>query len=619
MSGHVVACLRVGALGAGLDQVELEQEVTDRAGSSVSPTTVPSGGLVGEGPPITLSLSPAAGKPGSRVTVTGTLKTPVPRSDRSGYADLCWDGCRDGLQYMGVKLRWISTTVFHASLVIPDAPWIETGPARVHRVESGRYPIGIQCLETSIGCALGGSEGDATFNLQATPPGPKWCPNGPACAHLSVTPRAALPGGVVRVTGNAPLVSIIGSNQPFTFQLGVVPGPPTGPAVRMKVQEDTTAIDLGHGTLTVEPAPTWASLPPAIPLAELSAGLPAVSAGPSGSSVVAWCARGSVAVSGPGGQTQIPTTSVTPVLAGLGIAFGSPPTCSTAVPFVAEEGDDIVSTVVAAFAAAPEGNGPDSAEVPLFTVNGGATWALLPAPAGESFNNFAGFRVQGDDLEAVYMPEPTGGPPPPQPPIEISSDGSHWQPASLACPTSGPCVTFGSFVLVNCAMTEGAQILLRSADDGQRWLQAGWPGQAGECAPSELVATSPTTEFLVDSASPYTLTRSTDAGATWADIALPSLPGAQPGVGIEPGPGGITVLPSGALLAVGQRDNTDAWELLAPGATAWCPVRTVPTSVQQTADDAEPEVIGMQLWWLPAPTNQSTPASEHLAVSVLSC
>jgi len=168
-------------------------------------------------------------------------------------------------------------------------------------------------------------------------------------------------------------------------------------------------------------------------------------------------------------------------------------------------------------------------------------------------------------------------------------------------------------------MTEGAQILLRSADDGQRWLQAGWPGQAGECAPSELVATSPTTEFLVDSASPYTLTRSTDAGATWADIALPSLPGAQPGVGIEPGPGGITVLPSGALLAVGQRDNTDAWELLAPGATAWCPVRTVPTSVQQTADDAEPEVIGMQLWWLPAPTNQSTPASEHLAVSVLSC
>jgi hypothetical protein len=331
--------------------------------------------------------------------------------------------------------------------------------------------------------------------------------------------------------------------------------------------------------------------------------------------VVAWCAGGFVTVSG-SAETQIPTTGVAPVLAALGDQSEPPssPTCSTAIP-INTNGSAAITTVVAAFAVAPGGDGPSSAEIPLFTADGGATWTLLPAPAGESVSDFAGFRTQGDDIEAVFMPEPTGGPAPPAPPVEVSPNGTTWHPATLACPTEGPCVTFGSFVLVDCAMTLGDQTLLVSSDQGQGWIQAGWPSEAGECAPAALVATSPTTVFLIDSDSRYTLTRSTDGGATWAYVALPAIPGEQPG---EIGSGGITFLPNGDLLEVGQRNNT-AWELLEPHATSWCPVRTVPESIQQTADDAEPEVIGSQLWWLPAPTPQSAPAADHLATASLAC
>jgi len=49
----------------------------------------------------------------------------------------------------------------------------------------------------------------------------------PSCARLQVTPAAAAPGSVVRLTGFAPLVSILGSDEPEIFQFEVLPSAQT--------------------------------------------------------------------------------------------------------------------------------------------------------------------------------------------------------------------------------------------------------------------------------------------------------------------------------------------------------------------------------------------------------
>ena len=60
-------------------------------------------------------------------------------------------------------------------------------------------------------------------------------------------------------------------------------------------------------------------------------------------------------------------------------------------------------------------------------------------------------------------------------------------------------------------------------------------------------------------------------------------------------PGGIVVLGDGSLLLTGELSH---WEMLRPGAGAWCRVRSVATGLQR-AEQASPVVeIAGQLWWL---------------------
>jgi photosystem II stability/assembly factor-like uncharacterized protein len=642
MNGQVVGCLQVGVLDAGPHQVVLDQVVfggDTGAGFTGTETTVqsPGAGGVTPGPAVALSLSPVSGAPGSRITVMGRVTSPIPgtSADLGGgaHANLCWDGCRDGLRYQGVQLQWTSPTTFRATLVVPAAPWIERETDSVHYLASGTYSIGIQCIESSSGCALGGSEGSTDFRLQlaksaVTP----WCRTDSSCARLAVTPRRALPGEVVRVTGYAPLESVIGSDQPFTFELQVLQGRPRGPELKFnELKKGVGAVDLslGHGALEVAAPPAWKSLPRIAPLAEIDAGLPSISADPANPSTVAWCGSGSVIVSGTGEQIQVPTASATRALVDMGFAplgaGGDPgtsqPTCVTAVPLGAESDDDLgesAPVVVAAFVVAPDGEAPPTADVALLTTNDGQTWTPLPTPAGTDPTAFGGFRVQDQDLEALFSAATTGVGSP-QPLVETSSDGGHtWQAAGLPCPIEGPCVTLGAYAPGNCAMNGTSQAVLRSTNSGQRWTQIGWPATVNACAPAELVATSPHTEILVASASPYTLTRSIDSGTTWSDIGLPALSGENVGAGLGLGPGGIVLLPDGALLSTSEQGSNTKWELLRPGATSWCSVRGASSAEQNSGLYAQVELIGAQIWWLSG-TDQSTPVAHHLAVADLSC
>lgn len=620
MSGQITACIRVGPLSAGAHHVELDQVLLSHVEDtrSLSTETTVLGTKEGNGPPVALRLSPASGAPGTRVTVTGSLHAPIPRQDRSdGYVDFCWDGCLDGLQYQEVRVRWTNPTSFRASLVIPGGPWIEADPNRVVRLVSGRYPIGIRCVESTSGCALHRSEGSAAFTLTTPTSGPAWCPSVAMCGHLSVIPGLALPGDVIEVTGDAPLVSVTGSDQPFTFQMNVERGYRGGAQVRFSpLKYGAVDVDFGHGGFEVGSPPTWASLPATIPLTAIPAGLPAISMDPSDPSLFAWCDGGGVTVSDASAQNTVPTGAAAPVLDALGFGpLESAPACSSAIPV----GRAAAPTVVAAFPVGPGGNGPPIADIALFTTDDGGTWRPVPTPGGDQPEGFGGFRVDGDTVNALFSSRPSGiAVRVPQ--VEATVNGSDWQEAELTCPVVGPCVTLGGYTPGNCVMVNPEQALLRQAVGSTRWVAVGWPSDVGTCALAELVATSATSELLVDSTSPYKLTRSTDGGTTWSDVSLPPAPGFQPGNGFAGEPGGITVLPEGSLLLTGERTNTDAWELLAPGATSWCPVTGLSAPVQQSADQAELEVLGSQLWWLPNSIYDSpTTVPIHLDASSLTC
>jgi photosystem II stability/assembly factor-like uncharacterized protein len=293
----------------------------------------------------------------------------------------------------------------------------------------------------------------------------------------------------------------------------------------------------------------------------------------------------------------------------------------TAIPLGAESAEGLdqgTAVVVAAFVVAPDGEAPPTADVALLTTNDGQTWAPLPAPPGTDPTAFGGFRVQGQDLEALFSAATTGVGPP-QPLVETSPDGGHtWQTTGLSCPTEGPCVTLGAYAPGNCAMSGTNQAVVRSTNRGHSWTQIGWPATVNACAPAELVATSPHIDILVASASPYTLTRSIDSGTAWSDIGLPALPGEDVGAGPGFGPGGIILLPDGALLSTGEQGSGTKWELLRPGATAWCSVRGVSSAEQRSALSSQIELIGAQIWWLSVP-DQSAPVAHHLAAADPSC
>lgn len=324
MDGAVSGCVRVGDVAAGPEHVTLRQGLLARQ----APAVEGSSGATAAGPAVTLRLQPASGPPGTTVTIIGTLAGPP--TPQPSYANACWDGCRDGVQYSGVALTWTSATTFRTTMVIPDAPWIEAGPDRVVRPTDGTDRIGIECLASIAGCALGAAEGSAAFRLQGAPSIP-WCVRAAACARLTASPTRVLPGDVVTVTGDAPIVSVIGSDQPFVFELHVASGVGTGSTVSVARSAKTAAalMDFGRATFTVGVPPALAALGSAPPAAIQVDGLAPIAAEPGDPSVVAWCGRGHVTVDGPGGRRAVPIAAAATTLTrlGYGLMTASLPLC----------------------------------------------------------------------------------------------------------------------------------------------------------------------------------------------------------------------------------------------------------------------------------------------------
>ena len=614
MDGRITACLRAGALNAGTYHVSLEQ-IIGAKGAIPSATSVNAN-------TVKLSLSPASGVPGTTVTMTGKMASP-PRP-LPQYANFCWDGCADGLQYGGVPLHWTGPSIFDAKLVVPAAPWVESNPARVITPRQAEFSIGVTCLVATKGCGLGGAEGSARFRMTVAKK-LAWCPSTANCASLGAGPAQVLPGQIVKVRGYAPLVSVIGSDQPFAFQLKVTPGPPSGTAVKFKTfAKGATEAFFGQAPMKIRRAPTFASLGTLSAGPATFAGPGAVTADPANPARVFWCSGGQLGETGQGGTQLIPTQAAAKLLASLGYGFmgASSPRCAGIAPLPLPPGPP--PAVAAAFTVAVDNSAPPVYDVALYTTDGGASWMPVPPPQGAARTAFGGFRFAGTTLEALFQSNGAfvNGAPPAVATSEMKSAEAGWQSGSLACPASGPCATLGPYSPGNCAMNGTSQLVLYSAGQGAGWLTPAWPQQLDACASAEVTSIGGLRLLAIASESSYPVRLSTDGGHTWSYVALPPLPrsvvGAGGGTGFGVDAGQLILLPSGGLLAYGVGQPQSRSLLLAPGKSAWC---QVPSSVPlpTTPFSTSVGLAGNQLWWVPFDQQGAPSKPQAVAVSQIAC
>lgn len=610
MSGRVSGCLRVTDLPPGAYHVTLDGVLSRSSYAAGQAKQQATGGATAVPKVVSLALSPTSGAPGTAVTVTGRLASAVAKPASHVY--LCFDDCRDGLQYEGVPATWASPTEFHASLVVPSAPWIERGPARLEVPKTQGVPIGVQCLSVTQGCGLLASEAHATFHLQVH--NAATCAEKSACASLRTSPARAAPGDVVRVRGFAPISSVIGSDHPFVFQLHVARGPASGPEVRFlrnsKLGSTVVSTRFGHAALTVVAAPSFAGLGHLHleGAAQLDAVSP-ISANPADPAMVAWCEPGKIDLSTSGTasvSSTISTKTATTSLDRAGLATGNEPNAPVPCQQVALPAGHPASAM-AAFTVNPHGQAPPFALVGMVSTDNGNTWAPVPVPPGASETTFGGFRYQGAAVLAVFGPSRSAVPTPGSvqaPLVEATTDGGlHWHQEPFSCPASGPCVSLASYQPGNCAMNGSAQPILRSPDAGGSWTSPQWPQSVQACEPAELVPGGTHTVLLVDSSSPYPLLRSTDAGKTWSVIGLPPIPANHSSVAgngaFGPGQGGVVLLPDGSMLAWvtnGTTTQRTSWNLLLPRGHRWCPAAASLRGSRRQVT-TPPLVLGQRLWW----------------------
>jgi hypothetical protein len=621
MDGRLESCLRVADVPAGTYHIYLQDFVTGPVSST--PTTVGTGDNVS--PAVRLVVRPAAARPGQTVTVTGTVAKDY--QSKQSFLDFCWGGCPGGLQYSGVQATWRTGTTFVAKLVLPAAPWLEAA----HKIASpvaGKYELGVQCVVQLRGCADRGPEGVATVTLTQT--APYTCATMPRCARLSAGPTQVSPGGVVTVTGYAPLENVIGANVPyanfFIEDRGAAPPPGlsfSGPGLYQA--------EIGGAQVKVTAAPTFSGLGPLAPLSVEQVAEQPISANPSAPGTVAWCGPDEVVVQGPRGTVKVPTEAAFLAIYATGkfqrtfndvcqtVAVGASPSSGPGTA-------GAVPTVYAGFIIGPLNQDPMFATVAMYTTDGGSTWSPVPIPKGASVVSFGGFRYAADgDVEALFSrwsPPPLPASAAQVPLMERSTIGGRFSKGRLACPASGPCLTLGASVPGDgCPMgAQSDQPLLLSPDGGKSWARAGQPVSGGVpiCPPGALLALSPTDELVVSSAGlaaasgelPALLTR--DGGRAWQVISLPALPAdAQPQ---------LLPLPDGAVLDVAL----PTWLLLPAGGTAWCPVKSpLAAATMKNSDPQSFTVIGSHVWWLEYKAVQDgTPSivgADEADASALSC
>lgn len=597
-----------------------------------------------------IHLDPASGGPGTVVCITGFLpggpvEAHASMAEKNGT--VCWDGCRRGLTE-SVPVAWSADHpgLFAAHLTVPRTAWLTAGGPKP--LASGTYQIGVQCLVPSRGCRLRPAEAAAPFRLAGA--APTRCVAGKPCATLKISSDVGRPGGSVHVTGWAPLTQIIG--RPFGYYLeleqdgrrlagvgqvrqardgrltgsatipaGGAPlqpgrytivleydflGVPTAQPIAKRAHVVGGRIELAPTPLTVVAAPTWASLGALRPLAiQPSAVLfgDSITATPGG---IAYCIPGGIRVSRDGGRrwSTVPDTGIAGAAAKIGHAipgFSRKVTRATCVRATADPTHPGSLYATFQMVTAKCDCMPPAFVVGFATADGGRTWAAVPQPAAiapvDGDLGFGGFQVQGDGVAALFgRREHTLA-------VELTADGGRtWTAGQLACPATGACVRWGAAPSsISACMTDFPQPVEASADGGKSWASA---TSADLCSgTSQLVSFRGGRIAVLSDGASHGVGLSQDGGRTWEYVALPPLAGRSTYHG-------LTMLPDGALLA-----SATAWDVLPPGAAAWCPVPalTAPTG------GTRPVAADGRLWWLTGVNQQRTPALHSVPLNRLTC
>jgi hypothetical protein len=493
----------------------------------------------------------------------------------------------------------------------------------------------------------------APFHLAQGSSGPA-CPD-LSCGRLTLTPAQGAPGDTIQVTGWAPLLELIGA--PFGYYLALEPangkassqnlfnfgqmvsqemdgsltasfqvpqfsgdGTPLAPggyqvaleALNLSATQDTQVPAKGAPPLLLAPtafevtsAPSWTALPPRAPLwIQPASGLEsqAVTADPSNPARLAYCTPGAIRVSQDGGESwaSVPTGPVETLLAAGPYAIGQSPAACNAVTLDGSHPQSfyaVFSTNIKQYGA------PPIYFMGFFTPDGGKTWKPAPTPPeGQSppmVERFGGFWTDGKSVQELYLGDATGSDLPAlqAPPVlveQTTDGGANWGPASLACPSSGPCLQWGAAPSAISGMGSGLpQWVMASQDDGQTWVSTGQAVELRMNGPHELAALSQNEAVVVSGFANYPLRYTRDGGKTWQALSLPSLPGTATAQF-----NGLQLLPDGSLAAMNL--DTGAWYGLAPAAQDWCPLSisipgNYPVFLQASGDKA---------WWL-SPVDQT--------------
>jgi hypothetical protein len=618
-NGDVTGCFRVPALHGSSLVVSLQTFLFPSA-TTLSPAPV-----LGDA---TLSAKSKAATPGETVRMTGKYLGQLP-AQREGDANLCWDSCQTGLQEQGVPIHWTSRRNFYANLQVPDSAWlVDSGQGvSVHPLVSGRYSVGVQCIVLVSGCALGAADGQTTIQLKT--PAPKRCVVGQRCETLQLSTYAARVGDEVKVTGWAPLQSIIG--QPFGFNLSVAKAPKGQHYQALSFTRTQKGggfnVVLAPKTLKVTPSKTWASLGQVPYLSSTWAGPNPVEPSTT-SNLIAWCQPSGLDITG--GPKQVPVSAAGVVAAMRGTVltlFTGPrsnPPCST-VLLDPRYGH----TVYAGFSAEAGGSAPPVYLAGLYTTNEGASWRAVPVPRGTSLEDFGGFTLDGDRVEALFSGPDGYGNPYAAPGTEhgsvlaevTSNGGASWTSTTLGCPSNGPCATFGPYYSGNCAMNGSPQSLLvnpsgASARSGVKWKSSSWVATVNSCFSQQLAVTSPHDVMLLDPSSQYPLLQSTNSGQTWTYVALPIIPGTSYGPDNIPMSSFLLLAPDGSLFATVTSRSGLRQELfrLKPRATSWCQVPKI-FGVSAASGSVGPlRTRGMDLVWSQTVYPNSGPATSRTYV-----
>jgi hypothetical protein len=549
-----------------------------------------------------LSLSATTVHPGQHITVIGRyLSGHRPSNTESGI--LCWDGCQNGLQEQGQNLKWVSSTEFRTTLLVPNAPWFESdhGKATVHSLSSGTYPVGIECVTVTSGCATRAA--DTQINVHLVAPKATWCTNSLPCGSLHVNSVHTSVGDVVEVEGRAPLVDILSQPWGYWLEYSVHSLGDKVVSYHSPVTVETTAT-IAPITLSVTTGATWASQNLAPLNASSWSSIYQVTPGPKAASFVT-CNANAIVTTGAGRTLSVPTTAAGAVLVSHHLNINSSKSAGACASALVDPANP--SHVFASFYSAQSEEIPPTFLAGLYTTNGGASWDLVPTPPGHTSYEFGGFQEVGDIVSAVFVNNGNvdSGSKTTLVTEETANGGQSWTQSSLGCPRSGACVIFGPSSPGHCAMNgQPEPVYFGTPSDvggGAVFRESRWITEVNACFSQELVSTTTGTVLLLDPSSISPLVATGDGGQTWYNVQIPRLAG----MGLGDQDNWLVMDSQRALLATTSNNKGDtSLYMLSPHATSWCKVLTL---AKGYANYVSPlRVSGDDLYWSQSHNNRST-------------